>query len=152
MAVAEKEQVETHEFQAEVQQLLKLVINSLYSDKDIFLRELVANASDALDRLRIESLTRPEIVGDGEPEIRVIPAETARPLTIRDNGIGMSRKEGTSNTGTIAKWGTTEMLRSLKEKPTGGGAARLIGQSGVGFCSAFMAADRVERVTRRAGE
>ena len=152
MAVAEKEQVETHEFQAEVQQLLKLVINSLYSDKDIFLRELVANASDALDRLRIESLTRPEIVGDAEPEIRVIPDEKARTLTIRDTGIGMSRQEVIANIGTIAKSGTAEMLRSLKEKPTGEGAAQLIGQFGVGFYSSFMAADRVELVTRRAGE
>lgn len=152
MAVAEKEQVETHEFQAEVQQLLKLVINSLYSDKDIFLRELVANASDALDRLRIESLTRPEVVAEGEPEIRVIPDEKARTLTIRDNGIGMSRQEVISNIGTIAKSGTAEMLRSLKEKPTGEGAAQLIGQFGVGFYSSFMASDRVELVTRRAGE
>ena len=152
MAVAEKEKVETFEFQAEVQQLLKLVINSLYTDKDIFLRELVSNASDALDRLRLEALTRPEIAGDGEPEIRVIPDEKARTLTIRDNGIGMSREEVIANIGTIAKSGTAEMLRSLKEKPTGESAAQLIGQFGVGFYSSFMAADRVELVTRRAGE
>jgi molecular chaperone HtpG len=152
MAVAEKEQLETFEFQAEVQQLLKLVINSLYSDKDIFLRELVSNASDAHDRLRLESLTRPEIAMEGEPEIRVVPDERARTLTIRDNGIGMSRQEVIANIGTIAKSGTAEMLRSLKEKPTGEGAAQLIGQFGVGFYSSFMVADRVELVTRRAGE
>ena len=152
MSVAEKEQVETHEFQAEVQQLLKLVINSLYTDKDIFLRELISNASDAQDRLRLEALTRPEIAEEGEPEIRVIPDEKTRTLVIRDNGIGMSRAEVISNIGTIAKSGTAEMLRSLKEKPTGESAAQLIGQFGVGFYSSFMVADRVELVTRRAGE
>ncbi len=152
MAVAEQEKVQTFEFQAEVQQLLKLVINSLYTDKDIFLRELVSNASDALDRLRIEALTRPEITEGAEPEIRIIPDEKARTLTLRDNGIGMSRDEVIANIGTIAKSGTGELLARLREKPGGEGAAQLIGQFGVGFYSAFMAADRVELVTRRAGE
>jgi len=151
MPVAEQHS-ETFEFQAEVQQLLKLVINSLYTDKDIFLRELISNASDALDRLRIESLTRPEIAAGEEPRIMVIPDPAAHTLTLRDNGIGMSRDEVVANIGTIAKSGTGELLRSLREKPSGEGAAQLIGQFGVGFYSSFMVADRVELVTRRAGE
>ncbi|MBV9772928.1 MAG: molecular chaperone HtpG, partial [Gemmatimonadetes bacterium] len=152
MTVAEKEGIETFEFQAEVQQLLKLVINSLYTDKDIFLRELISNASDALDRLRIESLTRPEITADGEPQIRIVPDEKARTLTIHDNGIGMSRDEVIANIGTIAKSGTGELLARLRDKPGSEVNAQLIGQFGVGFYSAFMVADRVELVTRRAGE
>lgn len=147
-----EQQAETFRFEAEVQQLLKLVINSLYTDKDIFLRELVANASDALDRLRIEALTRPEVAPEEDPRIVVVPDPKARTLTLHDNGIGMSRAEVISNIGTIAKSGTAELLRTLQEKPAGEGAAQLIGQFGVGFYSAFMVADRVELVTRRAGE
>lgn len=147
-----EQQAETYRFEAEVQQLLKLVINSLYTDKDIFVRELVSNASDALDRLRLEALTRPEIATEEEPRIVVVPDEQARTLTIHDNGVGMSREEVIANIGTIAKSGTAELLQQLRERPTGEGAAQLIGQFGVGFYSSFMAADRVELVTRRAGE
>jgi molecular chaperone HtpG len=152
MAATLEQHQETFQFKAEVQQLLKLVINSLYTDKDIFVRELISNASDALDRLRIESLTRPEIAGEGEPRIVVTPGREPRTLTIRDNGIGMSRDEVVANIGTIAKSGTAELLQQLGQKGAAESTAQLIGQFGVGFYSAFMVADRVELVTRRAGE
>jgi molecular chaperone HtpG len=152
---------ETFPFRAEVQQLLDLMIHSLYSDKEIFLRELVSNASDALDRLRFEALTRPELLSEGETlEIRLAVDKTARTLTVHDTGIGMSRQELIDHIGTIAKSGTrdlAEKLRKSKAKSSGdaGGTADLgdlIGQFGVGFYSSFMVADRVVLVTRRAGE
>ncbi|HET6764351.1 MAG TPA: molecular chaperone HtpG [Longimicrobiaceae bacterium] len=138
-------------FQAEVQRLLDLVIHSLYTDKEIFLRELVSNASDAIDRLRFEALTQPELLPEGhEPRIRLVPDAAARTLTIEDDGIGMTRAEVVQNIGTIARSGTREALEQLKAK-AGEGAGQLIGQFGVGFYSSFMVADRVELVTRKAG-
>jgi molecular chaperone HtpG len=144
---------ETFQFQAEARQVLDLMIHSLYTNKEIFLRELISNASDALDRLRFEALTRPELIGpDDKLEIWIESDPKARTLTIHDNGIGMNRDEVIANIGTIAKSGTRELLQSLKEKKSSDVLTSLIGQFGVGFYSAFMAADRVSLVTRRAGE
>lgn len=141
---------ETLGFQAEVKQLLQLMIHSLYSNKEIFLRELVSNASDACDKLRFEALTDKALFeNDSELKIRVAFDPKARTVTITDNGIGMSRQEVIDNIGTIARSGTREFLASL----TGDKAkdAHLIGQFGVGFYSAFVVADRVTLLTRRAG-
>jgi molecular chaperone HtpG len=160
---------ERHEFQTEVKQLLQLMVHSLYSDKEVFLRELISNASDALDKLRFEQVTRPELATSGELQIRLEPSKDgdARRLVISDNGIGMTREEVVKNIGTIARSGTREYLEALKQagaqgtQSTGEGAGEgvkpgvppeLIGQFGVGFYSAFMVADRVELVTRRAGQ
>lgn len=144
---------ETRKFQAETTELLELVVHSLYSNKQIFLRELVSNASDAIDRRRFEALTRPELAPEGEPGIRLRPAveDGVRTLTIEDDGIGMTRSEVIENLGTIAHSGTKAAAARLKEA----GAAELpslIGQFGVGFYSAFIVADEVTVVTRRAGE
>ncbi|HEX6037897.1 molecular chaperone HtpG [Longimicrobium sp.] len=145
------EQAQQFAFQAEVQRLLDLVIHSLYTDKEIFLRELVSNASDAIDRLRFEALTDPGLLPEGhEPRIRLVPDKESRTLTIEDDGIGMTRDEVVRNIGTIARSGTREALEQIKEKAAEG-AAQLIGQFGVGFYSSFMVADRVELVTRKAG-
>lgn len=144
---------ETMQFQAETKQLLDLMIHSLYSNKEIFLRELISNASDALDRLRFEALTRPELLEqDDKLEIRIDADRQNRTITIHDNGIGMSRDEVITNIGTIAKSGTRELVERIKKGETQQSLAELIGQFGVGFYSSFMAADRVELVTRRAGE
>ena len=144
---------QTYEFQAETRQLLDIVIHSLYSNKEIFLRELISNASDALDRLRYEALTRPELLGaDDELEIRLIADPEGRTLILRDNGIGMSRDEVVTNIGTIAKSGTRELMRQIRENKSGDSVAELIGQFGVGFYSAFMVADRITLLTQRAGE
>jgi molecular chaperone HtpG len=144
---------ETMQFQAETKQLLDLMIHSLYSNKEIFLRELISNASDALDRLRFEALTRPELLEqDDKLEIRIDADRQNRTITIHDNGIGMSRDEVINNIGTIAKSGTRELVERIKKGETQQSLAELIGQFGVGFYSSFMAADRVELVTRRAGE
>jgi molecular chaperone HtpG len=140
--------MERHEFQAEVQQLLDLMIHSLYSERDIFLRELISNASDALDKLRFESLTT-DIAGVGEPVIRIDLDRDARTLAVIDNGIGMTRDEVVRNIGTIAKSGTKEFLGAVAESTYV--PPSLIGQFGVGFYSAFMVAERIELVTRRAG-
>src|SRR2546426_10444274 len=143
---------ETFQFQAEARQVLDLMIHSLYTQKEIFLRELISNASDALDRLRFEALSRPDLIGTDEKlEIWIESDPKARTLTIHDNGIGMSREEVIANIGTIAKSGTRELLQTLKEKKSPD-ALTLIGQFGVGFYSAFMVADLVRLVTRRAGE
>ncbi len=142
---------ETHGFQAEVKQLLNLMIHSLYSNKEIFLRELISNASDAADKLRFEALTDKALFeNDAELKIRVAFDPKARTITISDNGIGMSRDEVIANIGTIAKSGTREFLNQL----TGDQAkdANLIGQFGVGFYSAFVVADKVTVVTRRAAQ
>ncbi|MBU7600731.1 molecular chaperone HtpG [Streptomyces sp. P38-E01] len=148
--------VETYEFQAESRQLLQLVVHSIYSNKDIFLRELISNASDALDKLRLESLRDGELKADtSDLHIALEPDEEARTLTVRDNGIGMSREEVVALIGTIAKSGTAEFARKLKEaneNRDGAASADLIGSFGVGFYSSFMVADRVTLVTRRAGE
>ena len=144
--------METFQFQAEARQVLDLMIHSLYTQKEIFLRELISNASDALDRLRFEALSRPELIGPDEKlEIWIESDPKARTLTISDNGIGMSRDEVIANIGTIAKSGTRELLQSLRDKASET-LTTLIGQFGVGFYSAFMVADRVTLVTRRAGE
>src|SRR5262245_12779013 len=144
--------IETFQFQAEARQVLDLMIHSLYTQKEIFLRELVSNASDALDRLRFEALTRSELLpADARLEIRIEPDKDARTLTISDTGIGMSRDEVISHIGTIAKSGTRELMAKIKESKTGDIDA-LIGQFGVGFYSSFMVADKVTLVTRRAGE
>ena len=149
----ETPQVETLPFQAETKQLLDLMIHSLYSNKEIFLRELISNASDALDRLRFEALTRPELLeGDEKLEIRIDADRENRTITIHDNGIGMSREEVIANIGTIAKSGTRELVERIKKGESKQSIAELIGQFGVGFYSSFMAAERVELVTRRAGE
>jgi molecular chaperone HtpG len=146
-------QVETLQFQAETRQLLDLMIHSLYSNKEIFLRELISNSSDALDRLRFEALTRPELLeADDKLEIRLIADREKRTLTISDNGIGMSRDEVIANIGTIAKSGTRELVKKLKESGSQKEIMEFIGQFGVGFYSSFMVSDRIELVTRRAGE
>ena len=141
---------ETLGFQAEVKQLLHLMIHSLYSNKEIFLRELVSNASDACDKLRFEAIARPELLeGGGEPAIRVSFDKAARTITVSDNGIGMSRDEAVQHLGTIAKSGTREFFAQLtgdQQKD-----AQLIGQFGVGFYSSFIVADRVTVISRRAG-
>ena len=141
---------ETLDFQTEVSQLLKLMIHSLYSNKEIFLRELVSNASDACDKLRFEALTDDALFeGDSELKVEVAFDKEARTVTIRDNGIGMNRQEVMDNIGTIAKSGTRQFFESL----TGDQAkdAQLIGQFGVGFYSSFIVADKVTLTTRRAG-
>ncbi|OVA15421.1 Heat shock protein Hsp90 family [Macleaya cordata] len=149
-AVAEKEVVETSgekfEYQAEVSRLLDLIVHSLYSHKEVFLRELVSNASDALDKLRFLSVTEPSLLGDaGELEIRIKPDPENGTITITDSGIGMTREELIDCLGTIAQSGTSKFLKALKEnKDLGAGADNgLIGQFGVGFYSAFLVADRV---------
>jgi len=164
-----------HEFQTEVRELLDLMIHSLYSHKDIFLRELISNASDAIDKVRFEALSRPELTPSGEPEIRLEADKDTRTLSIHDNGIGMSRDEVVTNIGTIARSGTREFLEAMRKTQSpgpladdagsaGGGRAggawgapgapqpQMIGQFGVGFYSSFMVADRITLVTRRAGE
>ena len=145
--------VETFQFQAEARQVLELMIHSLYTNKEIFLRELISNASDATDRLRFEALSNPSLIGsDDRLEILVETDSKNRTVTVHDNGIGMSRQEVIANIGTIAKSGTRELLQSIKESQSSEIATSLIGQFGVGFYSAFMVADRVTLVTRRAGE
>jgi molecular chaperone HtpG len=141
--------VETKEFQAEVSELLNLMVHSVYSETDIFLRELISNASDACDKLRYEAIANPALIGDGEqPKIRIIPDKTADTLTIADTGIGMDRQELIDNLGTIARSGTKSFVSRLKDAKDGSG---LIGQFGVGFYSAFMVADRIVVSSRRAG-
>jgi molecular chaperone HtpG len=136
-------------FQAEVSELLHLMVHSVYSETDIFLRELISNASDACDKLRYEAIARPELIGDGEPpKIRILPNKTANTLTVADTGIGMDRQELIDNLGTIARSGTKAFVAKLAEAKDGTG---LIGQFGVGFYSAFMVADRIVVTSRRAG-
>ncbi len=150
MSTATVNKPETHAFQAEVSQLLQLMIHSLYSNKEIFLRELISNASDACDKLRFEALKDDSLYKDGrELQIRVEYDKQARTLKVSDNGIGMSREEVMTNLGTIAKSGTREFFNAL----TGDQArdAQLIGQFGVGFYSSFIVADKVVVITRRAG-
>lgn len=144
---------ETFEFQVEARQLLQLMIHSVYSNKDVFLRELVSNASDALDKLRLEKLRDDSLDADvSDLHIELDVDKEARTLTVRDNGIGMSYDEVGQLIGTIANSGTATFLKELKEAQDAAGAEGLIGQFGVGFYSGFMAADEVTLVTRRAGE
>ncbi|NLN62920.1 MAG: molecular chaperone HtpG [Myxococcales bacterium] len=144
---------QTMHFETETQQLLELMIHSLYSNKEVFLRELISNASDALDKLRFAAVADPTLMPDGfEGEIRLIPDADARTLTIVDNGIGMSREDVVANIGTIARSGTQELMKSLAQNKAEGAPTELIGQFGVGFYSCFMAADKVTLTTRKAGE
>ncbi|ABW12789.1 heat shock protein Hsp90 [Parafrankia sp. EAN1pec] len=145
--------IETLEFQAEARQLLQLMVHSIYSDKDIFLRELISNASDALDKLRIASLVDKDLSTDtSDLHIALEVDREQRTLTVRDNGIGMSRDDVVQLIGTIARSGTAEMLRKAKESKDAAASLDLIGQFGVGFYSTFMVADKVTLLTRRAGE
>jgi len=144
-------QRQTHGFQAEVRELLKLMIHSLYSHRDIFLRELISNASDACDRLRFAAIANSALLAeDPELSIRIDADPSAGTVTISDNGIGMTREEGIANLGTIARSGTAEFFRGLSGDEQK--VSQLIGQFGVGFYSAFIVADRVEVRSRKAGE
>lgn len=149
-AAKSSDAAETHAFQTEVQQLLNLIIHSLYSNKEIFLRELIANASDACDRLRFLALTDNKLLEDDEElGIRVSVDEKKNTITVRDNGIGMNRDEVIENIGTIARSGTRRFLEQMSEKDARD--ASFIGQFGVGFYSAFLVASEVTLLTRRAG-
>ena len=142
-------QAETFGFETEAKQLLKLMIHSLYSNREVFLRELISNASDAIDRLRFKAISEPELVGeDNDFAIRVAFDKEAKTLTVADNGIGMSRQDVIDNLGTIAKSGTAEFLSQLSGDQQKD--ATLIGQFGVGFYSAFIVAEEVEVLTRAA--
>ena len=137
---------QTQSFQAEVRQLLDIVIHSLYTDKEIFVRELISNASDSLEKLRLKQLTENSVFEADLPlEISITTDEEAKTITFSDHGIGMNRQELSDNLGTIARSGSKEFLEALKEK--GDANASVIGQFGVGFYSAFMAADKVEVFT-----
>ena len=143
------ENVEKYSFQADVNEVLSIVVNSLYSNKEIFLRELISNASDALDKLSFNALTDHELKGSSEPEIEIVADREARTLTIRDSGSGMTKEELVSNLGTIARSGSRELTQSLtgdQKKDLS-----LIGQFGVGFYSAYLVADRVSVLSRAAG-
>src|SRR5450432_4183679 len=136
-------------FQAEVAELLHLMVHSVYSETDIFLRELISNASDACDKLRYEAIAAPGLIADGAPpKIRIAPDKKANSLSVIDTGIGMDRQELIDNLGTIARSGTKSFLSRLTEAKDGAG---LIGQFGVGFYAAFMVADRIVVTSRRAG-
>jgi molecular chaperone HtpG len=140
---------ESQPFQAEVAELLHLMVHSVYSETDIFLRELISNASDACDKLRYEAIAAPELIADGAPpQIRIAPNKTANTLSVVDSGIGMDRQELIDNLGTIARSGTRSFLSRLTEARDG---ANLIGQFGVGFYAAFMVAERIVVTSRRAG-
>jgi molecular chaperone HtpG len=140
---------QTHQFQAEVAELLSLMVHSVYSETDVFLRELVSNASDALDKLRYEAISNPALLAGAEKlAIQLKPDATAKTLTIADTGIGMDRQELVDNLGTVARSGTKAFLKGLQDAKEGLG---LIGQFGVGFYSAFMVADRIAVTSRRAG-
>lgn len=144
---------QTHQFKTEVQQMLNLIINSLYSSKDIFLRELISNASDAIDKLRFTAQTNADILGDdGEFKIKIRPDGIAQTLEISDNGIGMTYEEVMDNIGTIAKSGTAGFIQMIEQAQNAEVLTpELIGQFGVGFYSAFMVADKITLITRAAG-
>ena len=155
MPTADATAPESRTFEADVAQLLRLMVHSVYSDRDVFLRELISNAADACERLRFEAIADPALAGDGaKPRITLLADPEARRLTVEDNGIGMSRDEMVEALGTIARSGTRAFVDRIAAAQGGEGAgqgAQLIGQFGVGFYSAFMVADRVEVVSRRAG-
>ncbi len=144
---------ETLQFKTEVQQILNLIINSLYSNKDIFLRELISNASDAVDKLRFKAETEPDILGDDtEFKIRLAANKDEQTLEVSDNGIGMTYDEVMENIGTIAKSGTSAFMEALeKSKKQDVLTPELIGQFGVGFYSAFMAAENITLISKAAG-
>lgn len=145
--------VEQLEFQAEARQLLDLMVHSVYSNKDAFLRELISNASDALDKLRIEALRNKDLeVDTSDLHIEIDADKAARTLTVRDNGIGMAREEVVDLIGTLAKSGTAELRAQLREAKNAAASEELIGQFGIGFYSSFMVADKVQLLTRKAGE
>ncbi|MEM8686815.1 MAG: molecular chaperone HtpG [Pseudomonadota bacterium] len=149
----EKSSEEKHEFQAEVAKLLHLMVHSVYSERDVFLRELVSNAADACDKLRYEAISKPKILtGDTDLEITITADKKAKTLTISDNGIGMNHDELIDNLGTIARSGTKAFMDAVAAGKDKSGDVNLIGQFGVGFYSAFMVADTVEVRSRRAGE
>ena len=151
MTAKAKSGAETLGFQTEAKQLLHLMIHSLYSNKEIFLRELISNASDATDKLRVEALENSSLYeDDGELRIRIAVDEEAKTIEISDNGIGMSRDEVITNLGTIAKSGTAEFLANMSGDQKKDSA--LIGQFGVGFYSGFMVADEMIVETRKAGD
>lgn len=143
------ESAQSHHFQAEVAELLNLMVHSVYSETDVFLRELISNASDALDKVRYEAIAKPELLaGEDKLSIRLAPNAEAKTLTIADTGIGMDRQELIDNLGTLARSGTKAFLKGMKDAKDSLG---LIGQFGVGFYAAFMVADRIEVTSRRAG-
>src|SRR6516165_8969604 len=144
---------ETLQFKTELKQILDIIIHSLYSHKDIFLRELISNAADAIDTLRFQALTKPELkdAAPAEFKIKLITDEAASTLTVSDNGIGMSKDSIVENLGTIARSGTKAFLEALKQADVKD-RPELIGQFGVGFYSAFMVADKITVVSRKAGD
>src|SRR6201981_2456168 len=145
--------VEQLEFQAEARQLLDLMVHSVYSNKDSFLRELISNASDALDKLRLEAFRNKDLdVDTSDLHVEIETDKDARTLTVRDNGIGMTRAEVVDLIGTLAKSGTAELRQQLREAKNAAASEELIGQFGIGFYSSFMVADKVELLTRKAGE
>jgi molecular chaperone HtpG len=149
MSIEAETITETHSFQAEVSELLRLMVHAVYSETDIFLRELISNASDACDRLRYEAIAQPDLLAAGGAlAIRIRPDAEAGTLSVADSGIGMDRQELIDNLGTVARSGTRAFVDRLAQAKDGAG---LIGQFGVGFYSAFMVADRIEVVSRRAG-
>ncbi len=143
---------QTKSFEADVSRLLHMMVHSVYSDRGVFLRELIANAADACEKLRYEAITRPELLGD-DPKPRIVIAADPdnKRISVEDNGIGMSREEMAEALGTIARSGTRAFMERIEAGKTAEGAAQFVGQFGVGFYSAFMVADRVEVVTRQAG-
>jgi len=149
-----EQKMETRQFKTEVQQLMKLIINSLYSHPEIFLRELISNASDAIDKIRFRSQTEPDLLGsDTEFKIRIIPDKDNRTLTVSDNGIGMTYDDVVENIGTIAQSGTRAFLQAIEEaKKKDTLTPEMIGQFGVGFYSSFIVADKVTLITRAAGD
>lgn len=145
--------VEQMEFQAEARQLLDLMVHSVYSNKDSFLRELISNASDALDKLRLDAFQDKDLdVDTSDLHIEIEVDKDARTLTVRDNGIGMTRAEVVDLIGTLAKSGTAELRQKLREAKNAAGSEELIGQFGIGFYSSFMVADKIELLTRKAGQ
>src|ERR1700740_1653483 len=145
--------VEQLEFQAEARQVLDLMVHSVYSNKDSFLRELISNASDALDKLRLEGFRNKDLDVDiSDLHIELEVDKGARTLTVRDNGIGMTRAEVVDLIGTLAKSGTAELRQKLREAKHAAASEELIGQFGIGFYSTFMVADKVELLTRKGGE
>ena len=152
MSNAQEKPIENHVFEADVARLLHLMVHSVYSDKDVFLRELISNAADACEKLRYEAIAAPELLSD-DPSSRITLTLDAddNTLTFEDNGIGMNRDELVEALGTIARSGTRAFMERVEAAKAGEGA-QLIGQFGVGFYSAFMVADKVDVVSRRAGQ